>query len=89
MNCCFDGSEVKVKLIMLKATVCRVGNSLGKTLPKTIVDKYHLNEGDEVHLVATEEGIVLMAFNPQFAEWPNSYKLTNRKYRDTLKTLAK
>jgi antitoxin MazE len=74
---------------MLKTSVRRVGNSLGITLPKTIVDNYHLTEGDELHLVETEEGVVLTPFNPKFAEWAKAYERTNRKYKDVLKALAK
>ena len=74
---------------MLKTSIRRVGNSLGITLPKTIVDNYHLIEGDELHLVETEEGVVLTPFNLKFAEWAKAYERTNRKYRNVLKVLAK
>ncbi len=74
---------------MLKTAVRRVGNSLGITLPKTIVDNYHLHEGDELHLVETGEGVVLTLFNPQFAEWAEAYDRTNRKFRNTLNALAR
>ncbi|RPJ11499.1 MAG: AbrB/MazE/SpoVT family DNA-binding domain-containing protein [Deltaproteobacteria bacterium] len=74
---------------MLKTAVRRVGNSLGITLPKTIVDNYHLIEGDEIHLVETDEGVMLTPFSPEFAGWARAYERTNRKYRNTLKALAK
>lgn len=74
---------------MLKTTVRRVGNSLGITLPRTIVDNYHLGEGDELHLAETEEGIVLTPFDPKFAEWAAAYERTNRRFKNTLKALAK
>ena len=74
---------------MLKTAVRRVGNSLGITLPKTIVDNYHLAEGDELHIVETDEGVVLTPFNPAFEEWAKAYEQTNRKYKNTLKALAK
>jgi putative addiction module antidote len=74
---------------MLRTAVRRVGNSLGITLPRTIVDNYHLNEGDELHLIETKEGVVLTPFNPKFAAWARAYERTNRKYRNTLKALAK
>ncbi len=74
---------------MLKTAVRRVGNSLGITLPKTIVDNYHLNEGDELNLVETKEGVILTPFNPKFAEWARAYERTNRRYRNTLKALAR
>ncbi len=74
---------------MLKTSVRRVGNSLGITLPKTIIENYHLNEGDELHLVETEEGVILTPFDPKFSEWANAYDRTNMRYRNTLKALAK
>ena len=74
---------------MLKTAVRRVGNSLGITLPKTIVDNFHLAEGDELHLLETDDGVVLSPFNPTFAAWARAYERTNRKYRNTLKALAK
>ncbi len=74
---------------MLKTTIRRVGNSLGITLPKTIVDNYHLNEGDELHIVETDEGVVLSPFNPKFVEWSKAYDHTNKRFRNTLRSLAK
>ncbi len=74
---------------MLKTAVRRVGNSLGITLPRTVVTNYHLNEGDELHLIETDEGVVLTPFNPHFAEWAKAYERTNKRYRNTLKALAK
>jgi antitoxin MazE len=73
---------------MLKTAVRRVGNSLGITLPKTIVENYHLSEGDELHLVETDEGVVLSPFSPKFTEWAKAYERTNKRFRNTLKSLA-
>lgn len=74
---------------MQKTAVRRVGNSLGITLPKTIVENYHLTEGDELHLVETREGIVLTPFDPAFAEWAGSFEKGVRRYRNALKALAR
>ncbi|OLD78245.1 MAG: AbrB family transcriptional regulator [Ignavibacteria bacterium 13_1_40CM_2_61_4] len=74
---------------MLKTSVRRVGNSLGITLPKTIVENYHLSEGDELHLLETENGVVLTPFDPKFTAWSKAYERTNRKFRNALKALAK
>ena len=74
---------------MLKTAVRRVGNSLGITLPKTIVENYHLHEGDELHLVETDEGVVLTPFNPKFTAWAKAYERTNKRFRNTLNALAK
>ena len=74
---------------MLKTAVRRVGNSLGITLPKTIVENYQLSEGDELHLIETDEGVMLTPFNPRFAEWAKAYEKTNKHYRNTLRALAR
>ncbi len=74
---------------MLKTAVRRVGNSLGITLPKTVIDNYHLTEGDELHLVETDEGVVLTPLNPQFSAWAEAYGRTNKKFRNTLHALGK
>jgi putative addiction module antidote len=74
---------------MLKTSVRRVGNSLGITLPKTIVENYRLSVGDELHLVETEDGVVLTPFDPKFQEWVKAYEKSNKRYRNTLKALAK
>jgi putative addiction module antidote len=74
---------------MQKTTVRKVGNSLGITLPKTIIDNYHLSEGDELHLIETGEGIILTPFDPQFSEWAEAYERTNKKFRNVLQRLAK
>jgi len=74
---------------MLKTAVRRVGNSLGITLPKAIIENLHLNEGDELHLVETEEGLIITPFDPEFAKWAKAYEHTNKKFRNALKALAK
>lgn len=74
---------------MLKTAVRRVGNSLGITLPKTIVDTYCLHEGDELHLIETEDGVMLTPFSPGFAQWAKVYEKTHKRYRNTLRALAK
>lgn len=74
---------------MQKTAIRKVGNSFGITLPKTIIETYNLSEGDELHIIETNEGIVLSPFNPEFAEWAEGYDQVNRKYRNTLHKLAK
>jgi putative addiction module antidote len=74
---------------MLKTAVRRVGNSLGIPLPKTIVENYRLSVGDELHLIETDDGVVLTPFDPKFQLWAKAYEKTNRRYRNTLKALAK
>ena len=74
---------------MLKTAVRRVGNSLGITLPKAVIENLHLNEGDELHIVETKEGLMITPFDPKFAQWAKAYEHTNKKFRNALKALAK
>jgi antitoxin MazE len=74
---------------MIKTAVRRVGNSLGITLPKTVVDNFHLAEGDHLNVVQTEEGLFLTPFDPKFTAWAKSYEKTNKRFRNTLKALAR
>jgi len=74
---------------MLKTAVRRVGNSLGVTLPKTIIENYNLTEGDELHLLEIDEGIILTPFSPRFAQWAKAYEKAQKRYRNTLHSLAK
>ena len=74
---------------MHTTAVRRVGNSLGITLPKTVVESYHLNEGDHLHLIETDDGLFLTPFNPKFADWAKAYEKTNKRYRNALRALAK
>lgn len=73
---------------MQKTSLRRVGNSLGVTLPKAILEIYRLSEGDTLSLLTSKEGIVLMPFDPEFAEWTKAYEKTNKKFRNTLRALA-
>ena len=74
---------------MIKTAVRRVGNSLGVTLPKTVVDNLHLAEGDQLNVVQTEDGLFLTPFDPKFSAWAKAYEKTNRRYRNALKALAR
>jgi putative addiction module antidote len=74
---------------MLKTAVRRVGNGLGVTLPKSVVERFQLGEGDELYLVETEDGVILSPFNPEFARWAKAYDRTNKKYKNLLRALSK
>jgi putative addiction module antidote len=66
-----------------------VGNSLGITLPKGVVENYHLAEGDELTLIQTEDGVFLTPYDPEFSAWVKAYEKTNKRFRNTLKSLAR
>lgn len=75
---------------MTKDTTIRsIGNSAGTTIPKAMLQRYQIAEGDRVHLVETEDGILITPFDPTFDEAMKVYEEGARTYRNAMRTLAK
>ena len=74
---------------MVKLTIRRVGNSLGVTLPAEAIKALRVSEGDAVYLTETPEGFQLVAHDPDFEEQMRVAEDFMRRYRNTLRELAK
>ena len=75
---------------MTKQTTIRaIGNSAGTTIPKALLERYNLAEGDSVHLVETEEGILITPFDPDFDAAMEIYAEGAKRYRNAMRQLAK
>ncbi len=75
---------------MTKATTIRsIGNSAGTTIPKAMLQRYQIAEGDRVHLIETEDGILITPFDPAFDEAMQIYEEGSRTYRNAMRALAK
>ena len=72
----------------VKATIRQQGGSLTITLPKEMTDRLHLRAGDEVHLVATPEGIAIRPYDATFEDAMRADAWVARRYRNALKALA-
>ena len=72
-----------------KVTMRRVGGSIGTTLPKDMVDRLHIQPGDEMFAVETEKGVLLTPYDPTFEKAMKLYARFSRKYRNALRELAK
>jgi putative addiction module antidote len=72
-----------------ETTIRRIGNSSGLTIPKDLLDRQRLEEGDQVHLVETDEGLLITPYNPDFEDAMNAYEDGAKTYRDALRTLSK
>lgn len=66
----------------------QVGNSIGATFPKEVLDKFGLKVGDELNIIVTASGIELTPFDPNFSETISAYKEGAAKYRNAMKELA-
>ena len=76
---------IKLKSIKLR----KVGNSYGFTIPNDLLDKYNLKEGEQLHIIEHKHGFTLTPFDPEFEEWAEKFEKTNKKFKNTLKELAK
>lgn len=73
---------------MQKLTIRRVGNSLGTTFPKEILDKLKVSQGDTLFVIETPHGIELTPYDPEFEKAMAAYNEGSKKYRNALKELA-
>jgi putative addiction module antidote len=73
----------------LKVKVTTVGNSVGVILPKEVVARLKLEKGDTLTLIETPNGVELTAYDPEFEADMESARKVMRKYRNTLRELAK
>ncbi|MFT5369447.1 MAG: antitoxin MazE [Candidatus Latescibacterota bacterium] len=75
---------------MTKETTIRaIGNSTGTTIPKTMLENYHMAEGDKVHLVEVDDGVLITPYDPTFAEAMALYAEGAKTYRNAMRELAK
>ena len=66
-----------------------IGNSQGVTLPKALLEKYQLKEGDTVTTIETHDGILLTVQNDDFDKMMAAYRKGAAKYRNAMRELAK
>ena len=75
--------------MVLKLKLRKVGNSLGVVLPKEVLAHLNVDEGDTVTVTEAQDGVRLSASNPEFAKTMAVFESLNRRYRNTLRELAK
>lgn len=67
----------------------RIGSSTGAILPKELLDEMRLENGDEILVVRTEQGILLTPYDPDFEAAMAVFDRGRRKFRNALRELAK
>ena len=66
----------------------KIGNSVGVILPKELLGKHDLAEGDTLAVVNTPDGIKLVKADAEFEEQMAYARRGMQKYRNTLRKLA-
>lgn len=72
-----------------RVTARRMGGSIGATLPKEMVERLHIEEGDELTVVETDQGLLITPYDPDFEKAMEAYERGSRKYRNALRELAR
>ncbi len=67
----------------------QAGGSVSATLPKDMADRLHLEPGDRVLALETEEGILLTPYDPETERALRAAAKAAKKYRNALRQLAK
>ena len=74
----------------MKLELKKIGNSTGVILPKELLNRLGLKQGDDVYVVEMAGGdIRLTRYDPDFEETMEIMDDLMDEYRDTLKALAK
>jgi putative addiction module antidote len=74
---------------MLALKITKVGNSAGLVLPKEALAKLRVEQGDIVYLTEAPDGYRITRFDPDFERQMKLARRVMRKYRNTLRELAK
>ena len=74
---------------MLKVKITTVGNSAGVVLPKEALARMRAKKGDILYLVETPQGYTLTPYDQEFSDQMASADEVMRRYRNTLRELAK
>ena len=73
---------------MTTLTIRKIGNSEGVILPKEVLAKLHVGEGDKLYVTETPDGVSLRSYDPSFEKQMDVAEDIMRRYRNTLKKLA-
>lgn len=74
---------------MVRIKLRKIGNSIGVILPKEATSRLRVAEGDTLLLTETPDGIQLTPYDADFEAAMQAFEQTRKKYRNTLRKLAK
>jgi putative addiction module antidote len=72
-----------------RQTLKKIGGSVATILPKSMLERFHLEAGDEVSVIETTDGLLITPFDPEFASAMATYQRGAKKYRNALRQLAR
>lgn len=73
----------------MELKIKKIGNSAGVILPKELLARLRVEQGDSLYVSETPDGVRLTAADPGFAETMKLAERIMRDDRDILRELAK
>jgi putative addiction module antidote len=90
MEAAMNEQSRKVEAEGFVLQVRKIGNSVGLILPKELLARANLQEGDKLHVAELGEGdLRLSSRDPHFAKGMESASKAIKRYRNALAELAK
>jgi len=74
---------------MTSLKLSRIGNSVGVVLPKDVLARLRVREGDRLYLTEGPDGYRITPFDPELARQMEVAEQVMRENRDVLRQLAK
>jgi len=85
-----DDAPAKAEADGFVLQVRKIGNSVGLILPRELLHRLRLQEGDMLHVVEqSERGVKLSPYDPKHAKAMAIARQAFRDYADTFRALAK
>ncbi|MEO8335766.1 MAG: AbrB/MazE/SpoVT family DNA-binding domain-containing protein [bacterium] len=72
-----------------KVSVRQTGTSVSATIPKEMADRLHIEVGDELFAIETENGVLLTPYDPLLEQGMKAYDRIAKKHRAALRELAR
>ena len=75
---------------MASTKIRKIGNSLGVVLPKTVLTRLNVSDGDQLYLSEAPDGSMrITPYDPEFEEQMQAAKDGMSQYRNTLRELSR
>jgi putative addiction module antidote len=74
---------------MIALKVRKLGNSMGVVLPKEILGRLNVDEGDTIYFTEAPDGFHITPYDFEFAKQMELAREVMKKDRDILRALAK
>jgi putative addiction module antidote len=74
---------------MVALKLAKVGNSVGAVIPKEVLQRLKVGQGDTLYLTETPDGYQMTPYDPEFEEQMGVAREIMKRRRNALRELAK